>query len=358
MEQATRQDIQAKKEQVTREAQQNEAQKKREQLIALRTVIRNIIESYNLHYVAENNEFAIWNESKITYNNEIGPLSKDTFRWSFATRIALQSLFNDLQGEYAWKVFMDVLSELPERKKLGRASGISVQDTDLNLLYLKPIPLLEGNPHWFFDILLSSICGGRDENITHIEKCLIHKRREPGCIFIPWIVLNDGGGTGKDLFTATILSNLLGPWCCIANLPLEKFVGKFGDILEGKCIALVNEKPEDNDSLGKLKSMNGSRTITIEPKGKKSYEADAMLWGILASNRSTGTVTLASNDSDRRYSIISGNEPLKYHVAKKLNELKIIEDCDEEQAKMWIELIGQYILFDKNQDRKSTRLNS
>jgi hypothetical protein len=326
-----------------------ESEKKAEQLYVLREAIRGIIETNNLHFVSENNEFAIWNEDKICYNSECGLIYKDTFRWSFHTKPALQGLFNDIQGEYPWKVFMDTLAEYPDRKKLGRASGISVSQKDLNLLYLKPIATVVGEPHWIFDTLISSICGGKAENIDHIEKCIIHKRREPGCIFIPWIVLNDGGGTGKDLFTATVLSNLLGPWCCLANLPLEKFIGKFGDILEGKCIALINEKPEDNESLGKLKAMNGSRTNTIEPKGKRSYEADAILWGILASNNTMGTVTLATNDSDRRYSIISGEEPLKYHVAKKLDELDIIENCNQEQAKEWIETIGQYILFDKQE---------
>lgn len=336
--------VQLQLEKLNKQKLEHEEKEKKEdeRLTALKVCISDIIVNSDLHFVKENNlYFQRLNEQIFYETPEVGNIVVSTFRWSTATASALQTMYPELRGDN-WYSFLNVLDSMPERKKMGVACGTSVQKSDLNMLYMDPIELIDSEPHWIFDVLLNSICGNKQENVDHLEKCLIHKRREPDCIFIPWIVLNDGGGTGKDLFAVTILSNLLGPWCCNPNLPMEQVVGKFGDSMEGKLIALINEKPEDGDSIGRLKSINGNKIITIEPKGRRSYTAQAMLWAVLTSNHSAGTVTLANNDSDRRYSIISGNKPLKYYVSLAL-------DCSEVEAKQWIETKGQYILSDKKE---------
>lgn len=305
-----------------------------------------IIERDDIHYISELNIYAIRLPGKINYETEYGTIVMNTFRWSYHSRSAMETKYPVMRGVENWNAWLGVMDNYPDRMKNGQASGISVPASDLNLLQLKPVEDVEGESHWIFDTLIASICGGKQENIDHIEQCLLWKRRQPGEIFIPWIVLNDGGGTGKDLFTSTIMANLLGPWTCNTNLPLSQLVGRFGDAIAGKCTALVNEKPEDGESLGTLKGMNGSRNFTLEMKGKGSCSTQSLLWCVLASNNDMGTVALANNDSDRRYSIISGKEPLKYYVSKMLNELEIIPNCSEMDAKRWVETVGQYILSD------------
>ena len=62
----------------------------------------------------------------------------------------------------------------------------------------------------------------------------------------------------------------------------------------------------------------------------------------MSSNNSGGTVKLANNDSDRRFSIIAGNEPLEIHVSRLMNNTK-------EEAKEWIIHEGQWILRQTNE---------
>lgn len=299
--------------------------------------IRSLIIQHDIQYIGQDARWALCYEELLEVAHEFGKVRQNTLKWVFLNDQALGRMFPIINcSDESFSIFITTIRELG-RMKADTTYGVNVVTSSANLLKLKPATLVEGTPHWFFDVLIQSICGGKEENITHLEQCLVHKWRDPACPTIPWVVFNDGGGTGKSLYATTVLSQLHGSWACRPNLGIEHLVGDFNELSGGVVTALINEKPEDNYDHNRLKAVAHSPSFTINPKGRKAYEAQNLMWANMASNNSGGTVKLANNDSDRRFSIIAGTEPLEFYVAGRM-------ECSLDEAKNWIIQHGQWIL--------------
>lgn len=253
-----------------------------------------------------------------------------------ALRVQDQERFRDKN----WRKALDMRLREQGRFKTDMTYSVSpLPPKTLNMLRYNPLQPSDDTPHWFFGFLVSSICGGKVENVEHVEQLLVAKYRNPGDQTIPWLVLNDEGGTGKNLFAETILSTIFGANVVGTNLHINDIIGKYNSQIEGLLVGLINENPGDSYDHNKLKQVVGSRQIGFERKYMPRFLADNVLWGVMASNNATGTVQLANSDADRRFSIVFGSTPLRTLVAGRLS-------TTEDQAADWIANTGAPLLRD------------
>ncbi|WP_019646071.1 primase-helicase family protein [Novispirillum itersonii] len=215
----------------------------------------------------------------------------------------------------------------------------------LNLLDVAPLPAVpeSGQPHWIFGTLLQSVCGGDEAAVEHVEQLLVFKYRNPADFTIPWLVLNDAGGTGKTLLGDVVISHMFGHRAHSANLSIDAVVGRFtGSALTGKLTGMVNEVPADRTDMNSLKQVIGSPTISVEFKGKDRLAVNNMLWCVMSSNDKSGTVRLSGDSTDRRFSVVKGSRPLKDWIADRLG-------VPADEAEDWLFGDGQQILKDREQ---------
>jgi hypothetical protein len=195
---------------------------------------------------------------------------------------------------------------------------------------------------------MESVSGGRDEEtIEHLQKLILAKYQHPENIFLPNIFCNDTGSTGKSLLNHRFLMRLFGGAVAL-NCSMEHLTGRFNSSIAGKAIIYINETTREKVDQDKLKAFLGSPTFKVEEKYERAVDADNCGMVFSAANGSGGSVSLSGDGSDRRYSIFSAKKSL-YEVVceyflEKENKIVSLDD-----AKVWVETVGQYILSDADQ---------
>ncbi|MBK3776421.1 hypothetical protein GAY31_20065 [Azospirillum brasilense] len=288
----------------------------------IRQDVQEWIDENEVYFVAEGNRW----------------LMRSSMGWSYQTTEAVRTAnYTKFANQDWYRVLHEVMAEQKRIKKRMTYSAKNVGDDILNMLRYEPLVPIDEEPHWFFDMLIYSISGGKRENIEHIEQLIVSKWRCPHDATLPWLVLNDGGGTGKSLLGQRLLPGLFGAEVVGKNLDVMDICGKFNSQVAGLLVGLINEKPEDNYDHNKLKAVAGSPTVYFEQKGLPRVEGENFFLGIMASNNSGGTVNLAGNDSDRRFSIVAGNKPIEVWISETLG-------WSRQEAHEWIKNEGQWIL--------------
>jgi hypothetical protein len=157
----------------------------------------------------------------------------------------------------------------------------------------------------FFDDLIYSLCGGKQENIEYLEKWVAFKYLYPEKHkIIPGInITGKPGGNGKGMFIAILKSifNESG----VAIMKSKSLTGGFNSQIEGKVLAIMDDEKKDGFAQTELKQAAGNASQVIEPKGVDAYTVDSTANLIILDN--TGLVKLAGGGSageDRRWSII------------------------------------------------------
>jgi len=185
----------------------------------------------------------------------------------------------------------------------------------------------------YFDDLFYCLCGGKQENIEHLEKWVVYKRRYPQkSNVIPHLnITGQPGGNGKGLFVA-YLASLFTP-NSVYKGDVKELNGGFNSNWEGKVIVNLDDEEEKQFPHASLKKTTGSNEIRIEPKGINAYTVDATFSMIITDN--TGVVKLVGGGiggEDRRWSIFKTELVLTEHLQKKY-------DLSQEQAKTIAEWI-------------------
>ena len=172
----------------------------------------------------------------------------------------------------------------------------------------------------YFDDLFYSLCGGKQENIEHLEKWIVFKRLYPEkCNTIPHLnITGKPGGNGKGIFKS-YLSSLFTP-NSVYQGDIKELGGGFNSAWEGKVIINLDDEEEKQFPHASMKKSTGSNEIRIEPKGVNAYTVDATFSLIVTDN--TGIVKLVGGGiggEDRRWSIISTEIVFLDHLSKKYN---------------------------------------
>lgn len=169
-----------------------------------------------------------------------------------------------------------------------------------------------------FDDLFYCLCGGKQENIEHLEKWIVMKRLHPEkCNTIPHLnITGKPGGNGKGIFMA-YLSSLFTP-NSVYKGDIKELNGGFNSAWEGRIIINLDDEEEKQFPHASMKKSTGSNEIRIEPKGVNAYTVDATFSLIVTDN--TGIVKLVGGGiggEDRRWSIIGTELVLLDHLSKK-----------------------------------------
>ena len=170
----------------------------------------------------------------------------------------------------------------------------------------------------YFDILLTSIAGGRQEIKDHIEKCLLHKLYFPEEFRIPAICFYGQGGTGKGLFVEHICKTIFDGQA--ARSEFAKFFDKRNAILENLIVVYVDECTANAQQTSKLKNYVGQESITTQAMRSDALTGDNLAWYFLSHNRVDRPPVILSgggkNTDDRRWSVIKHNpgEHLMYWI--------------------------------------------
>jgi hypothetical protein len=157
------------------------------------------------------------------------------------------------------------------------------------------------------DLLIYSICGGKEENIEHLEQWVAFKYLNPGKnANIPNIDMGGNpGGNGKGTFI-TLLKTIFTPTCVVQahKEELEKFNANWE-----MAVILYYDEPEEKElAASKLKQATGTEDMRVEKKGIDATMADRNYNFIFMSNNEKGVVKLSGGSDggeDRRYSVIT-----------------------------------------------------
>lgn len=174
------------------------------------------------------------------------------------------------------------------------------------------------NYHEMFDDLFYCLCGGKQENIEHLEKWIVMKRLHPEkCHTIPHLnITGKPGGNGKGIFNA-YLASLFTP-NSVYKGDIKELSGGFNSAWEGRIIINLDDEEEKQFPHASMKKSTGSNEIRIEPKGVNAYTVDATFSLIVTDN--TGIVKLVGGGiggEDRRWSIIGTEIVLLDYLSKK-----------------------------------------
>lgn len=191
------------------------------------------------------------------------------------------------------------------------------------------------------DLLIYSICGGKEENIEHLEKWVAFKYLNPGRnANIPNIDMGGNpGGNGKGTFI-TLLKTIFTPACVIQahKEELEKFNANWE-----MAVILYYDEPEEKElAASKLKQATGTEDMRIEKKGIDATMADRNYNFIFMSNNEKGVVKLSGGSDggeDRRYSVITTDMVL-------LDLVESVTDC-QMTARNRLDKIAQKVVKDR-----------
>jgi hypothetical protein len=190
------------------------------------------------------------------------------------------------------------------------------------------------------DVLIACVCGGKQENIDHLERWVAFKYLNPAKnANIPNLDLGGNpGGNGKGRFVE-ILKTIFTPACVIQahREELDKFNGAWE-----MAVILYYDEPEEKElAASKLKQATGAEDMRVEKKGIDATMADRNYNFIFMSNNKHGVVKLSGGSDggeDRRYSVINTDLVLM--------DVLLDSGKSKREAQLWLDDMAQKLVKD------------
>jgi hypothetical protein len=263
--------------------------------------------------------------------------------WTFLTDNAMRKFYGDLFGVKGFdKAFLYVMKESGRNYRDVTHSFTNV-DGKLNLLdrdnWITPA---SGDHHWFFDCLMTSMGGGKPENVEHIERVLAYKFEHPECVRLPALLLHGEGNIGKNLLVDSIFREVYAGATLAANS--SDVVGQFNSLVAGKVIVMIDETSPRKMDHDRLKHVLQREILSINTKNLPQYETNNLGLYFLSSNRKRGGIYLDRSQADRRYSVIfieDGKDLIHW--------LCLRRNWTREQAMDWMDKIGSLLVRDRTE---------
>jgi hypothetical protein len=246
-------------------------------------------------------------------------------KWKFIKRGGLEGYNKKTKDP----TYFDLLDEVLNEKEL-KVFDLTHKWTKEKMPYYLNLlewdfcqPVESPNYHWFFDVLISSIGGGKQENITHIERLILNKYLHPEDQMLPALVLNDRGRTGKGLLAEILLPTVFGKDLVAVNIDIKNYIGNFNSVSIGKAVIAINETNDHEQiDMNALKSKLMTSTIVCNEKNKPEYFTNVTCLVIIQSNEFQGAMRVTGDPSDDRLSIVNGGIPI-YDILVKDSRLNI-----------------------------------
>jgi len=190
-------------------------------------------------------------------------------------------------------------------------------------------PIESENYNSDFDFLLYCLCGGKEENVKHIEQWISYKWMYPQRnANIPNLDIGGyPGGNGKGRFIE--LLKTIFTHGCVVPAALKELTDGFNASWETAVILYYDEPASNELPEGKLKNATGGEEQRIEKKGIDAYTADRNYNMIFTSNNPNGVIKLAgtgASGEDRRWSVMTTDKVMVDEI--------IAIGIDEEGAKV------------------------
>lgn len=180
-------------------------------------------------------------------------------------------------------------------------------------------PSDDSNYNTDFDFLLYSVCGGKEENIDHLEKWIAYKWYYPERnANMPNLDIGGfPGGNGKGRLIE--LLKTIFTHGCVVPAALKELTDGFNASWETAVILYYDEPASNELPEGKLKNATGGEEQRIEKKGIDAYTADRNYNMIFTSNNINGVIKLAgtgSSGEDRRWSVMTTDKVMVDEIMK------------------------------------------
>ena len=201
------------------------------------------------------------------------------------------------------RIVHDVYMALEDRP--GGDLNLFVQDT-----WLKPVVNIEHEPHPIFDILLTSLAGGRQEYKDLLEKCLLRKIFFPGDYTIPNLIMYGPGGMGKGLFF-NLCYQIFGS-NAIQTVPARTFCDR-NSVICGKVVVYFDDNQLDETQSNRLKDYSAQRNIITRAEHNTPVENQNIIWWFVSHNTKETDLNLrppvfleglSEKGADRRFFLI------------------------------------------------------
>jgi predicted P-loop ATPase len=215
------------------------------------------------------------------------------------------------------------MTKLGERGALRKTVCISAKSQPEYVLnkfrkdhWLQPS---KGEYHEIFDLFIRSLGDDKQENMTHIKTVVAWKYLHPEDYSLPCLVIFGQGGAGKTSFVTTLLSTIFGRHQTIAIQ--QESMKNFNGIVAGKIAVSLEESVWDKADKNHLKTIIGQRTVMVNEKYGRQYDADNISLYVCGGNGALGAAKLGRDQSDRRFSILKVTRSIIDHVmeVKSLN---------------------------------------
>lgn len=164
------------------------------------------------------------------------------------------------------------------------------------------------NPEFYFNILMHSLSGGKQENQDHIEQWVLHKvinYQSP--INTPeLVIIGHVGGEGKGTFYSIVKQMFPSGLVGLANT--KTLTGGFNRVLENKLVAVFDDQKTSDIPFDVVKQYSGNEEIIIEGKGADQINAEKCFSGLWLANHLPFPLD-AGDDTGvyRRFSFITTN---------------------------------------------------
>lgn len=307
-----------------KEAQKAEEANKRK--AAYRIELKEVFGSRELYYIQASNRFYEYLPKRGTWES----FSVESMK----TRYAI------LRKAEAFELFTD---ELLKNKMFNNIVSTfkDIGDDLLNLMrrdhWMTP---KKGQHSKWFDYLIQSLGGNKQENMDHIERVLGWKYLHPEEYQLPCMVIYGQGGVGKNELL-TVLSKVYGG-SQVTTVNFNNIGGAFNSVLAGKTVVFIDEMADDKADMNIMKQTVGNEMLQINEKFIKPYDCYNTALYMCGTNSPTGAIRLANDSSDRRWSIMKVERNLIDWIAKG-------EGCTYDQAIAVWKAEGQPTINDPEQ---------
>lgn len=192
----------------------------------------------------------------------------------------------------------------------------------------------KGEFHEIFDIFIRSLGDNKKENIDHIKQIVAWKYLHPEDYSLPCLVIFGEGGAGKTSFVTSLLGTIFGSHQVIALQ--QDQMKSFNGIIAGKMAVSIEESAWDKADKNHLKSIISQKTIMVNEKYGRQYNADNLTLYVIGGNGALGAVKLGRDRSDRRFSILKVSRSIIDHVME-------VKSLDKDPAIEWWERNKKYL---------------
>lgn len=219
----------------------------------------------------------------------------------------------------------------------------------LNMLLLGDIlQPKQGELHPAFKILMRSLSDNDAAAEQHIKQVIGWKYTHLGDYRIPALCFFGSGGSGKTVFSSTLLPTIFGTGNCTDGM-FTDFIDFNGNIA-GKLVVSISEKPASRTDENKLKSLVGSPFITINEKFAPRYQAENMAMFVLSTNDLNGPVKIDRDGAERRWSLMKTSYNVYQITQKYLTEVTGNPVSLKEATDYWdLEVKDKNVFTDKEQ---------